>query len=134
VNYPRAVTHVGITVTDIEAAIRWYREIFGFQVLTGPVQLVADDSHFGRICRDIFGLQFRKGRLELLTGPNGVCVEIFKFEEPVSQRKEGFEYWKTGIFHFAIIEPDIENLVRRIAETGGESRSQVWRFFPDKPY
>jgi len=36
------------------------------------------------------------------------------------------------IFHFAIIDPDIENLVRRIAETGGKSRSQIWRFFPDK--
>ena len=87
-NYPRAVTHVGINVTDIEAAIRWYREIFGFQVLTGPVQLVADDSHFGMICRDIFGSEFRKGRLALLTGSNGVCVEVFEFEQPVSQSEK----------------------------------------------
>ena len=91
VNYPRAVTQVGINVTDIEAAIRWYQEIFGFQVLTGPVQLIADDSHFGMICRDIFGSEFRKGRLALLTGSNGVCVEVkfLNFEQPVSQRREG---------------------------------------------
>ena len=134
-NYPRAITHVGITVTNIESAIRWYKEIFGFHTLAGPVQLVADDSHFGKISSDIFGSEFRKGKLALLTGSNGVCVEIFEFEEPLSQkRKEGFEYWKTGIFHFTIIDPDVENLVRQIVETGGKSRSQIWQFFPDKPY
>ena len=133
-DYPRAITHVGITVTDVEAAIRWYREIFGFQLLAGPVQLVADDSHFGLISRDIFGSQFRRGRLALLTGSNGVCVEIFDFEDPLSQRREGFEYWKTGISHFTIIDPDVEKLVRRIVETGGKSRSQIWKFSPDKPY
>ena len=133
--YPRAITHVGITVTDMKLALRWYREVLGFQVLIGPVELVADDTHFGMICKDIFGSRFRKGRLALLNGSNGVCVEVFEFDEPASEtRKENFEYWKTGIFHFAIIDPDIENLVRRIAETGGKSRSQIWKLFPDKPY
>lgn len=133
--YPRTVTHVGVTVTDMAKAIEWYQEIFGFQLLAGPVDLVADDSHFGILARDIFGDRFRSGKLAQLTGGNGVCVELFEFKEPRSEvRPDNFEYWKVGIMHFTIIDPDIENLVRRIAETGGKARSKVWTLFPGKPY
>jgi catechol 2,3-dioxygenase-like lactoylglutathione lyase family enzyme len=133
--YPRAVTHVGFTVPDIDSAIRWYQEVLGFQLLVGPVQLVADDTHFGNIAKDIFGPRFRKGRLALLSGSNGVCLEIFDFQDPaVETRKENFEYWKTGLFHIAIIDPDIETLVSRIVEMGGKSRSEIWTVFPGKPY
>ena len=44
---------------DLERAILWYREIFGFQVRVGPVDLLGDESHFGNILRDIFGLNFQ---------------------------------------------------------------------------
>ena len=133
--YPRAITHIGVTVTDIDRAIRWYGETFGFQLLAGPVDLVSDDSHFGKIARDVFGVDFRKGRLAQLSGCNGVCIELFQFEHPQSERrKENFEYWKAGIFHFTIIEPEIEKLVDRIAASGGKARSEVWTLFPGKPY
>jgi len=133
--YPRAITHVGVTVTDIERAIRWYGEVLGFHLLAGPVELVSDDSHFGLIARDIFGPEFRNGRLAQLTGSNGVCVELFQFNDPASvRRNDNFEYWKAGIMHFTIIEPAIEDLVGRIAATGGKRRSQVWTLFPGKPY
>jgi catechol 2,3-dioxygenase-like lactoylglutathione lyase family enzyme len=133
--YPRVITHVGVTVTDIERAIQWYREIFGFQPLAGPVTLVADDSHFGQIATDIFGENFRSCRLAQMSGSNGVCLELFQFDDPQSvARKENFEYWKPGIFHFTIVEPAIEDLVQRIAESGGKARGRVWTLFPDKPY
>jgi len=133
--YPRVITHVGCTVTDIERAITWYREVFGFQLLAGPVDLVADDSHFGQIAADIFGAQFRRGRLAQMAGSNGVCIELFQFHEPQSvRRQDNFEYWKPGIFHFTIVEPGIEEMIERIAVNGGKSRSRVWTLFPDKPY
>jgi catechol 2,3-dioxygenase-like lactoylglutathione lyase family enzyme len=133
--YPRAITHVGITVPNIEQALRWYQEVLGFHVLVGPVNLAADNSHFGMIAKDVFGPRFRKGRLALLTGSNGVCIEVFDFEEPATEiRTEGVEYWKTGIFHIALIDPNIEELVRRIAESGGKSRSRIWQLSSTKPY
>jgi catechol 2,3-dioxygenase-like lactoylglutathione lyase family enzyme len=133
--YPGAITHVGVTVTDLDHAIRWYREIFGFQVLIGPVDLAGDESHRGHILRDIFGADFQKCRLAHLFGANGVCIELFQFDDPKSEARESnFDYWKTGIFHLAIVEPEIETVVQRIAETGGKRRSAVWTLFPDKPY
>ncbi len=34
--YPRSMNHVGITVTDIDAAVKWYRELFGCTVVMAP--------------------------------------------------------------------------------------------------
>jgi catechol-2,3-dioxygenase len=42
--------------------------------------------------------------------------------------------WTTGIFHLAIIEPQIEAVAQQIADTGGKRRTAVWTLFPDKPF
>ncbi len=76
-SYPRSITHVGLTVTDMGKAIRWYGEVLGYRLLAGPVELVADDSHFGKLARAIFGPHFRSGRLAQLAGANGVGIELF---------------------------------------------------------
>jgi catechol 2,3-dioxygenase-like lactoylglutathione lyase family enzyme len=133
--YPRVITHIGATVADIEKAIRWYQEILGFQLLTGPLNVVADDSHFGQIASDLWGSGFGGGRVAELTGANGVCLELFEFSKPATAvRENNFEYWKTGMNHIAIVDPKIEDLARRIAETGGKCRGRIWTLFPGKPY
>jgi catechol 2,3-dioxygenase-like lactoylglutathione lyase family enzyme len=133
--YPRAITHIGITVPDMETAIAWYGEILGFQLLAGPLDLVGDDSHFGALARDIFGDQFRSGKLAQLTSGNGVCIELFSFSDPAGTKPENnFEYWKSGLMHFTVIEPEVEALAKRIAASGGKIRSKVWTMFPGKPY
>jgi catechol 2,3-dioxygenase-like lactoylglutathione lyase family enzyme len=129
------VTHVGLTVTDLDKAIEWYQGVLGFQVLAGPIELTGDHSHFGVICSDIFGEVFRRGRLAFLSGHNGVGIELFEFNDPKSERPaNNFEYWKNSIFHLAVIELDIENLTRRIEESGGRLRSKIWNLFPGTPY
>jgi catechol 2,3-dioxygenase-like lactoylglutathione lyase family enzyme len=133
--WPRALTHVGVTVTDLEKAIRWYGDVLGLQLIAGPSELVGDDSQFGKIVKDIFGADFGRGRLVFLAGANGVVVEIFEFESPKSARRENnFEFWKNGCFHICFVDHDIDGTARRIAETGGKLRSKIWQLFPDKPY
>lgn len=132
---PSALTHVGVTVTDLEKAIRWYGDVFGLRVIAGPNDLIGDDSYFGQLVKDVFGADFGRGRLVLLSGANGVVVELFEFEHPKSERRtDNFEYWKHGIFHICFVEPEIEAAAKRIAETGGKVRSKIWQLFPDKPY
>ena len=134
-SYPGIVTHVGVTVTDIQKAIDWYDDVLGFPLLFGPVELTADESHFGMIVRDIFGPDCHKGKLAQLSGANGVCIELFEFSDPAGERrKDNFEYWKNGVFHFTIVDPDVEKLVERIVSTGGKQRSKIWTLFPHKPY
>jgi catechol 2,3-dioxygenase-like lactoylglutathione lyase family enzyme len=133
--YPRTMNHVGITVTDIGAAVEWYCETFGCSVLMAPIGAKEDGSHFSDIIADIFGPGFGEMRLAHLATGDGVGIELFEFTNPKSvQREDNFEYWKAGIFHICMTDPDIEGLAKRIAETGGKQRSKVWRLFDDKPY
>ena len=130
--YPRAVTHVGVTVTDLDKAVQWYQDVLGLAVLAGPVDLVADDSHFGQLAIDIFGANFSSGRIAFLAGGNGFVVEIFEFTQPKSERRvDNFEYWKNGFFHICFVDPDIEAVAEKIEATGGKVRSKIWQLFTD---
>jgi catechol 2,3-dioxygenase-like lactoylglutathione lyase family enzyme len=132
--YPRVITHIGATVADIEKAIQWYHDILGFESVVGPFNVVADESHFGQIAADLWP-GFGGVRVAQLAGANGVCLELFEFNKPATAvRENNFEYWKTGPNHFAIVEPAIEDLARRIAESRGKLRTRIWTLFPGKPY
>ena len=34
--YPRAFSHIGLSVPDLEAAVKFYSEVFGFYVIMPP--------------------------------------------------------------------------------------------------
>jgi catechol 2,3-dioxygenase-like lactoylglutathione lyase family enzyme len=65
---------------------------------------------------------------------NGVGIELFEFIEPaaVSRREEenNFEYWKTGYFHIALTEPNIEEISDKIALNGGKRRTDIMELVP----
>ena len=44
--YPRGLAHVGFTVPDIDAAVEWYRDVFGFNLVLGPLS-VENEGFFG---------------------------------------------------------------------------------------
>jgi catechol 2,3-dioxygenase-like lactoylglutathione lyase family enzyme len=49
-----------VSVTDLDKAVKWYKEIFGFTVVNGPVEFEADDSSLGIAAKDIHGPNFKK--------------------------------------------------------------------------
>ena len=133
--YPRTLNHVAITVTDIDAAVKWYQKLFGCTVMMAPITAGDDGGHFAEITADIFGAVFEKMMLAHLTTGDGVGIELFQFINPKSVRTEdNFEYWKTGIFHICMTDPEIEDMAKRIDQSGGKQRSKVWLLWPDKPY
>jgi hypothetical protein len=40
--------------------------------------------------------------------------------------------WIGGIIHFSITEPNIEDLVKKVSETGGKQLSKIWEINPEK--
>jgi|ERR687892_466323 catechol 2,3-dioxygenase-like lactoylglutathione lyase family enzyme len=80
--HPRMISHVAISVPDLAQAIKWYREVLGFDLIKGPVELVADDSLTGKAIRDIHGLALKKMRVAWLSSGNRVGFEIFEYVEP----------------------------------------------------
>lgn len=58
-----------------------------------------------------------------LSTSDRIGVEIFEFVNSVIPEPK-FAYWKTGVFHFSVQDPNIEGLAKRIIENGGKLRSQ----------
>ena len=131
--FPRTFSHIGLSVTDLEKAVKFYTEVFGFYVIMPPTEITEDDSAIGIMCNDVFGEGWGSFKIDLSTGDK-IGIELFEFpnaEDP----ENNFEYWKTGIFHFCIQDPDIESLAEKIVQHGGKQRMPVREYFPgEKPY
>ena len=93
--YPRKINHIAFSVSDLDQAMEWYKEILGFTVVKEPVEFVADDSLLGMAAKDMHGPGFKKMRTVLLSSANQVGFEIFEYVDPKAERcMDNFEYWK----------------------------------------
>ena len=136
ITYPRTINHIAVSVPDLDKAVKWYQEVFGFNVINGPVEIVVDDSPLGVILKDIHGPNLKKMRIVWLSSGNQIGIEIFEYIDPKAERRtnDNFEYWKSGFFHICITDPNIEELCKKISESGGKQRSKIWDLVPNKGY
>lgn len=121
-----AITHVGMTVADLDRAVAWYTDVLGFEALGRPASVQPGEAHAGVVARDVLGPRSGPFRQSHLTSANGVALELFEFEEPPADRR--------GIFHFCVVTPKLERTADRIAATGGRRTSRIWPIFPGEPY
>ena len=108
-HYPRNLNHIGLSVPDLNAAVKFYTEVMGWYIIMQPTEIIEDSYAIGEMCIDVFGTGWKKMRIAHLSTGDRLGVEIFEFnnhEDP----ENNFEYWKTGIFHFSIQDPDLEGL------------------------
>ena len=136
------MNHVGISVTDIDAAMNWYRDVLGFNVISTPADIIVDNStHFGFLFGQLYGPELKRVKMGHMSAANGVGLEFFQFIDPPTQRfhpsketGQKFEYTRAGVFHICVTDPNPEELARRIVETGGQQLSPVFNVFPDEIY
>jgi catechol 2,3-dioxygenase-like lactoylglutathione lyase family enzyme len=131
---PLAVNHVAITVPDIDAAIDWYGDAFGFHCIMGPRVLdpgaaaTAETGH-------ILGPRFRRAYQAHLLTASGIGIELFQFvDPPVTPAAAEIEFWRQGLWHLCLTDRDIASAVRRIVGLGGAQVSPVTAFVPGRPY
>ncbi|ALS77230.1 MULTISPECIES: lactoylglutathione lyase family protein [Planococcus] len=133
--YPRAFSHIGLSVTDLDRAVTFYKEVMGWYVIMEPAEVKEEsDTPIGQMCIDVFGAGWGTFRIAHMATSDGTGIEIFEF--PNSEKPENnFEYWKSGVFHFCVQDPDVEGLVQKIVEHGGKQRMPIREYYPDdKPY
>jgi catechol 2,3-dioxygenase-like lactoylglutathione lyase family enzyme len=135
----RAFNHVAVSVTDINSAMRWYRDVIHMTPLTEPSEKTIYekeynyDPHLAKLLKIIFGPRVGKFKICHMSSANGVGIELFEFIEPASQlrsEENNFEYWKTGYSHIALTESTIEELAEKIASTGGKRRTDILELVP----
>lgn len=132
--YPRTFSHIGLSVPNLEQAVKFYTEVMGWYVIMEPAVVVEDDSAIGVMCTDVFGKGWGKFRIAHLATGDKIGIELFEFPEN-EKPENNFEYWKTGIFHYCVQDPDVEGLVEKIVEYGGKQRMPIREYYPgEKPY
>jgi len=136
------MNHVGISVTDIDAAMAWYHDVLGFTIIGTPTDIIVDNStSAGRLLSQLYEPEMKRVKMGHMTAGNGVGLEFFQFVDPPTQRynvttgtNKGFEYTRAGFFHICVTDPAPEGLVQRIVETGGKQISPVLNIFTNESY
>jgi lactoylglutathione lyase family protein len=135
VKYPRSFSHVGITVPDINKEVTFYEEVMGWYVIMSPsIVQKESDTAIGQMCMDVFGDDWEYFEIAHLSTSDGIGIELFSFPHGVKEAPE-FNPFNTGLFHFCVQDPDIENLTNKIVEYGGKQRMPIREYYPnEKPY
>jgi lactoylglutathione lyase family protein len=134
-SYPRSFSHIGITVPNIQEAVRFYSEVMGWYIIMEPSVIKKEaETAIGQMCIDVFGSDWEEFEIAHLATSDGIGIELFSFPHG---RKEApqFNPFNTGLFHFCVQDPDIENLVDKIVSFGGKQRMPIRAYYPgEKPY
>ncbi|RDH44465.1 lactoylglutathione lyase family protein [Zooshikella ganghwensis] len=133
--YPRTFSHIGISVPDAEQAVSFYTQVLGWYLVMQPTTIVEDQSAIGQMCTDVFGAGWQSFKIAHLATGDRIGVELFQFNKQQNP-DNNFEYWKTGIFHFCVQDPDVEGLMEKIILAGGKKRMAKPRYYypGKKPY
>jgi hypothetical protein len=82
------------------------------------------DAAIGQMCIDVFGDEWEEFEIAHLSISDGIGIELFSFPHGVKEAPEFYPF-NTGLFHFCIQAPNIEELVAKIVELGGKQRMPI---------
>lgn len=106
------VLHAGVTVSDFEAAVAWYADLFGF-LLVSEDWLRGDDADRLSALYGRTGLTIRMG---FLRAPDGSVLEIFQFDPPEPAQQAVWA--RPGYTHIALSVRDVPGWVARLERRG----------------
>ncbi|MFT5617028.1 MAG: lactoylglutathione lyase family protein [Arenicella sp.] len=134
-NYPKSFSHIGITVPDIKKAVAFYEEVMGWYVIMAPSKVKKErDTAIGQMCIDVFGEDWDEFEIAHMSTSDGIGIELFSFSHGVKEAPE-FNPFNTGLFHFCVQDPNIEELTNKIVEYGGKQRMPIREYYPnEKPF
>ncbi len=121
--YPVAFSHVGISVADIDKAIAFYKEVFGWFHFAGPFP-IKREGPAGPFCDTVYGTDWTGFRLAHMSTSNGIGIELLEFEGNYPPN-EKLEFKRHGLFHFGILVPDYEEFLKKLEANGGKQHSAV---------
>jgi catechol 2,3-dioxygenase-like lactoylglutathione lyase family enzyme len=104
--------HVGISVTDLDRSIAFYREMFGMEPLGDPF------AFSGPQFSEIMAIPEVQGRMCMIAGGN-LWLELFEFSEPQGKAKDpNYKVSDRGISHFGLTVDDVQATYDKLKAAG----------------
>jgi len=111
------VGHTGITVSDLNRSLHFYRRVLGFPV-TPPMRIE------GELVERITGVRGAKMDVAFVNAP-GHPIELLCFREPAEPHKSILRPCDTGFFHLCLRVRTIDEVVAAAAASGFEPQSEI---------
>lgn len=106
------MSHVGISVADIDCSIAFYRDMFGMEQACEVFPFGGPDFAL------VMGLAGASGRMCMITGGD-VALELFEFAEPQPRAQDPtYPVADHGLSHFGFEVEDIEATYDRLVAAG----------------
>ena len=108
-----SILHTGLTVSDLDRSLAFWRDALGMQVVMSQEK---QGGYLEAIVRE-HGAHVRMAHLAF--EPGGPCIELFQYLAPAGGRA-ALRPADVGFSHVCILCDDVEALLERLVATGGE--------------
>ena len=109
-----AADHTGITVSNLERSLAFWRDVLGFEF-----------SHIahqkGEFAEEITGVEGAEIKLAVLKTPGGHKIELLEYIAPADRKHVNLRPCDVGFMHVALLVKDVDAVLARIAASGWEA-------------
>src|SRR5512133_680143 len=102
-----AADHTGITVTNLERSLAFWRDVLGFELSHRPHQT-------GDLASEITGVPGAEISIAVLKG-YGHKIELLEYRAPADRKHFDLRPCDVGSMHVAFIVDDVDALLNQIA-------------------
>ena len=116
------LNHIGISITDLDRAISFYRDLMGLELITEPFPFE------GPMFSSVMGLESAAGRMCVMR-KGGLQLELFEFALPRPASKDpNYSVGNHGLSHFGIDVENIDATYERLLTAGVRFHCPVMQF------
>jgi len=109
--------HTGITVTNLERSLAFWRDVFGFELSHRAHQA-------GELAREITGVPGAEISLAVLKTPGGHKIELLEYLAPPDRKQADLKPCDVGSVHIALTVDDLDAVLSAIAASGWAAAGQ----------
>jgi catechol 2,3-dioxygenase-like lactoylglutathione lyase family enzyme len=106
-----AADHTGITVSNLERSLSFWRDVLGFEFSHSAHQK-------GERPEQITGVKGAELKLAVLKTPSGHKIELLEYFAPADRKRVDLRPCDVGHVHVALIVDDLDAVLERIAASG----------------
>ena len=112
-----AADHTGITVTNLERSLAFWRDVLGFELSHRAHQT-------GEMALEITGVAGAEIMLAVLKTPTGHKIELLEYLAPPDRKRLAARPCDVGSFHIALTVDDLDAVLSAIAASGWKAAGQ----------
>ncbi len=113
-----AADHTGITVSNLERSLAFWRDVLGFEFSHSTHQK-------GEIAEQITGVKGAELKLAVVKTPSGHKIELLEYLAPADRKKNAsLRPCDVGHVHVALIVEDLDAVLEKIAASGWKAAGE----------